>query len=80
MSSTPTDPKKKSSKSSGSYSVLRYSGMAFEMVILMLIAIWIGGWLDEKLDLEQPIMTIVLVLLAAGGFLYRLVKNVSSGS
>jgi len=54
--------------------------MAFEMVILMLIAIWIGGWLDEKLDLEQPIMTIVLVLLAAGGFLYRLVKNVSSGS
>ncbi len=77
MSSKPTDPKSKSSHKSNAYSVLKYSGMAFEMVILLLIAVWIGRWLDNKISLEQPIMTILLILLAAGAFLYRLVRDVS---
>ena len=49
---------------------LKYSGMAFQMVGTMLIGIFIGKWLDRKLDTSQPYFTALLALIFTGASVY----------
>jgi len=53
----------------------RYSGMAFQMLIIILIAVWGGTRLDKILELKTPVFTIVLSLLGVFAALYTSLKD-----
>lgn len=40
--------------------ILKYSGLAMQIFIMLGVAIWIGDYLDKKWELKQPLMTILL--------------------
>lgn len=63
------DPKKVR-KSVNTY--LKYSGLAFQMAGLVALGIFLGQWLDKKLNTPKPFFTIALVCLFFAGFMYRL--------
>ena len=56
---------------------LKYSGMAFQLFVLLGIAAFLGQWLDKRYLSGNPYFTIILILLFTGGFFYRLVKDLS---
>ncbi|MGE0763222.1 MAG: AtpZ/AtpI family protein [Bdellovibrionales bacterium] len=45
-----------------------FAGIGFEIVGLILGAVWLGGYLDRKFGL-QGIFTLILILLAATGWM-----------
>lgn len=53
----------------------RYSGMAFQMLIIILIAVWGGTRLDKILERKTPVFTIVLSLLGVFAALYTSLKD-----
>ncbi len=54
---------------------LKYSGMVFQLFILLGIGAWLGQYLDKKLKTTDPYFTILLILLFMAGFFYKLVKD-----
>lgn len=66
-----TDP-----KSSNKY--LKYTGIAFQLAVLVAIAIWAGSKIDEKMQNEMPYMTALLVLLVFTGFMINLLRDLNS--
>tara|TARA_B100000497_G_C7667091_1_gene402247 strand:+ start:175 stop:354 length:180 start_codon:yes stop_codon:yes gene_type:complete len=54
---------------------LKYAGMAFQMLVYFGLGIFIGMKLDEQLDTPQPYFTIFGLLLFAGVYFYRLIKD-----
>jgi ATP synthase protein I len=51
---------------------LRYSGLGFQMAATIGLGIWIGRKVDEYLGLQQPWLTMLLVMLLFIGFIYKL--------
>jgi len=51
---------------------LKYSGIAFQMAFIVLAGILIGKKADRYFSLEKPYITMVLVLLFFGGYMYKL--------
>lgn len=61
-----------------SYAFLKYSGLALQLFVLLGIAAWLGGKVDRwLLQEDHSYFTILLILLFAGGFFYRLFKELS---
>jgi len=56
---------------------LKYSGMAMQLLILLLLAAWGGQKLDAYFELANPFITILFLLSALFAFLYKLVKDLS---
>lgn len=56
---------------------LKYSGLAFQMIVVLLLALWSGQKLDEKLQMENPIFTVVLLLLGVFGSLFVVIRGVT---
>lgn len=54
---------------------LKYSGIAFQMAIILLIGVQIGSWLDEKYQLERPYGTLICVLVALVAAFYITLKD-----
>ncbi len=54
----PTEPKKRLND------YARYSGLAFQMIAIILIGVFAGIKLDEWLALKFPVFTLVLTLLS----------------
>jgi F0F1-type ATP synthase assembly protein I len=52
----------------------RYSGMAFQMIAIILIMTWIGIKLDKVFDLKQ-VFTIIFSLLGVFGGIYVSLKD-----
>lgn len=50
--------------------VIKYSGLAFQLAIYIIIGVFIGKYLDEQLANERPILTALCAIffLAAGGY------------
>jgi hypothetical protein len=46
----------------------------------MLLAAWGGRKLDEYYSLKVPVFTLVLILLALGGMLYKFIREVMKDS
>ena len=56
-------------------SFARYSGMGFQMVIIILLFYWAGSKLDERAGNEKPVYTAILSLLGVFAGLYIVLKD-----
>lgn len=74
---TPEDKKnqEKKDKLSGIHNYAKYSGLAFQMIAIILITVWAGTKLDKLLLLETPVFTIVLSLLGVAAAIYTAIKD-----
>lgn len=71
------DPKNSSNKKQLSL-YARYSGLAFQMVIIVVAMILGGRWLDQKVENETPWYTLAGAILGIFAALYYLFKEVRS--
>jgi F0F1-type ATP synthase assembly protein I len=70
--------KKKNPKNLGNKGIkdfARYSGMAFQMVGIILVTTWGGVKLDKVMGFEKPVFTIILSLLGVFAAIYTAVKD-----
>ena len=59
-------------KEGKAYLWLKYSGIAFQLAIIILAAVWGGGKLDKHFSNDVPFITILLIIIFFSGFLYKL--------
>lgn len=74
----PLPPKKKNPKNlpnKGLQDFGRYSGMAFQMIAVILITTWGGIQLDKLTGTGKPVFTIILSLLGVFAAIYVAVKD-----
>jgi F0F1-type ATP synthase assembly protein I len=53
----------------------RYSGLAFQMLAIILIGVWAGIKLDEWLEMQIPVFTIVLSVLFVFLAIYSAIRE-----
>jgi F0F1-type ATP synthase assembly protein I len=53
----------------------RYSGIAFQMIGIILVTTWGGIKLDKLAGFEKPVFTIILSLLGVFAAIYTAVKD-----
>ncbi len=56
-------------------SLLKYSSLGVELVVILCLAAWLGRWLDAKYGVEKGLFTIFLLVFAVIGSMYRLIKS-----
>ncbi|MGB3589640.1 MAG: AtpZ/AtpI family protein [Tunicatimonas sp.] len=69
----PNQKKKPSHEHFSTYA--KYSGLAFQMIAVMGLAVWGGIKLDERVGNRFPFITIVLLLLALTGSIILLIRQ-----
>jgi len=57
--------------------LLRYAGLAFQMMAGIGVALWLGYLLDKKVDIGFPLFMIIFSLLALALLLWQIVKDTS---
>jgi F0F1-type ATP synthase assembly protein I len=67
------NPKKEQNKERNDFA--RYSGIAFQMIAIILITTWGGVKLDKISGFEKPVFTIILSLLGVFAAIYTVVKD-----
>ena len=68
-------PKKPKSNRSTLNNYARYSGLAFQMIAIILVGVFGGIKLDELVKWEFPVFTLVLTLLAVVGSMYYAIRD-----
>ena len=69
-----SDPDKKKVEAK-SRDYMKYSGMVFQMGIIILIGTWGGKKLDERLQTSKPYFTVALALVSIFVALYSVLKD-----
>lgn len=72
------EKQKKSRKNQGSKALQdfgKYSGLAFQMMVIIAVMTFLGVKLDEWLSFEKPVFTIVLSLFGVFAGIYTAVKD-----
>jgi hypothetical protein len=59
------------------YSYLKYSGLAFQLAVLIGLAMFAGRHIESWLQLEKPVIQIMLILVFFSAFMYRLYLETS---
>jgi len=54
---------------------IRYSSLAFEMIVIMGVGTWSGTLIDHWLDLRFPVFTLVLMILSVVGSIYHAIRK-----
>jgi len=54
---------------------IRYSSLAFEMIVIMGIGVFAGLKIDQWLDLSFPVFTFVLMILSVVGAIYHAIRK-----
>jgi F0F1-type ATP synthase assembly protein I len=67
--------KKKNNEGSGLGDYAKYTGMATQMIVIILVTTWGGIKLDDLLGFEKPLFTIILSLLGVFAAIYTAVKD-----
>jgi len=67
--------RKKNKNNSGLKSYAKYSGMAFQMIAIILICVYAGVKLDEITNRQKPIFTMIFSLLGVFAALYISLKD-----
>ncbi|HOU96357.1 MAG TPA: AtpZ/AtpI family protein [Bacteroidales bacterium] len=62
-------------RNGGLHAYVKYSGLAFQMLAIILISVWGGTKLDKLFLLETPIFTIILSLLGVAAAIFTAVKD-----
>ncbi|MBK7132068.1 MAG: AtpZ/AtpI family protein [Bacteroidales bacterium] len=74
-----TQPQKKKNlinqENKGLNNFAKYSGIAFQMIGIILITTWGGTKLDKLTGFETPVFTIVLSLLGVFAAIYTAIKG-----
>lgn len=70
----PSDPDTKDSARKATRNWMKYSGMAFQMIGVMLACVFAGIYLDGRLG-TSPLLTVVLSLMGVAGGLYVALKD-----
>ena len=63
-------------KKANANAVLKYSGMAFQMAVIMLLGIFAGKYLDKYFETESAIFTAFLAIISVGVALYLTLKDI----
>jgi ATP synthase protein I len=71
------EPGKEASRQDQLKPYLKYSGMAFQMIVTLVAAAYGGMWLDEKQGNKNPWWTIVLMVVAVVATIYMVIKSVT---
>jgi len=50
----------------------RYTGMAFELLVLILLMVYIGKKMDSWIGFEKPIMLVFLVCFGMIGYMVKI--------
>ena len=66
---------KKGQKSNPMSGYSKYLGAVFQMAIVILGFVWLGQYLDEKINFKFPIFTLTLSLLGVGLGLYLFIRR-----
>jgi len=53
----------------------KYMGLATEMFGILLLAAFVGQWLDHKFETSRPLITALLIVLALVGVLFKMIKD-----
>lgn len=53
----------------------RYSGIGFQMAITIGIGIWLGMYLDRRMNNDTPYMTALCALVFMGLSMYSIIRN-----
>jgi len=57
---------------------LKYSGLAFQLVAVVCLGLYLGRWIDSKIQLEKPVFTMLLVIVFFALFLYKLYDDLKN--
>jgi hypothetical protein len=60
----------------GNHTILRYTSMATQMAITIFLGVWGGMKLDQSLQFERPVMTLVCSLLGVVLAVYIVIRDV----
>src|SRR5690606_41505752 len=73
----PTNPSPEEKKENQAKPYLKYSGLAFQMVAIMLAAVWGGRWLDAYFQTNTPWWTLGLLLVAVFASMYSVIVSLT---
>ena len=59
---------------------LKYSGLAFQMIAILIAAAYGGMWLDEKQGNKNPWWTITLMLVSVIASIYMIISSVTKNN
>ena len=72
-SSKKKNPKNSQNKGGNSYA--KYTGLAFQMLGIILVTVWGGTKLDKLTGWHTPVFTIILSLLGVFAAIYTAIKD-----
>ena len=75
----PTTPDPQPTGTSRLQAVMKYSGLAFQMLAIIGGSAWLGYWLDGKFA-TQPWLTIVLLLLGVFVAVFQVIRSLTKES
>jgi len=58
-------------------SILKYSGLAFQMIGILLVFTWLGRKGDQYFGFKTPWLTLACILFALFGIMYKIIKDFS---
>ncbi|MEM9672020.1 MAG: AtpZ/AtpI family protein [Cyclobacteriaceae bacterium] len=75
LTNTPAPNQRKKPNHEQFSAYVKYSGLAFQMIAVMGLAVWGGMRLDDYLENRFPIFVVVFGLLAFASSLYVLIRS-----
>jgi hypothetical protein len=54
---------------------MKYSGIAFQIAILVGLAFFAGKWLDDKIGFEKPYIGMSMILMVFTLYMFKLYKE-----
>lgn len=54
---------------------IRYSNLAFEMIAIMALGVFVGWKIDQWLELSFPGFTLGLMILSVAGAIYHVIRK-----
>jgi hypothetical protein len=58
-------------------SIFQYAGMASQWIIVLVVTVYLGKWLDEKWAFKKAFLIWLLPLLSLTGLMIKLIRDTS---
>jgi hypothetical protein len=60
--------------------LLRYSGMAFQFLVAIGVAVWLGWFLDQKISIGFPLLIWLLPLIVIVGLIVKAIADTNKSN